>query len=167
VCTVREERGQGGSVRTVRGLLPLLVAVIAVLWLGTRFRVVMGLFLIGHGLVHAMFVFPEPQRKPDAQEWPFRLDRSWILSRLGLGSPALRPVGIVLVAVCVVGLAAGGIGLLLDTGWWELITVVGTVSSLLLLSLYFQISLVLGLLIDAFLLTLLLLGWPSVGFVTG
>jgi len=51
--------------------------------------------------------------------WPFRLNRSWVLSRLGLGSPPTRVVGIVLVVMKVVGFLATGVGLLADQGWWE------------------------------------------------
>jgi hypothetical protein len=46
-------------------------------------RVALGGFAVAHGLIHASFLSPQPRTEPGAPAWPFHLDRSWLLSRLG------------------------------------------------------------------------------------
>jgi hypothetical protein len=87
-----------------------------------------------------------------------------VLSRLGLGSPPTRVVGIVLVVLTVVGFLAAGVGLLADQGWWEGTAVVSAIVSLVL-GLYFRLFLLLGLAIDAFVLSVVILRWPSATYV--
>ena len=44
--------------------------------------VVVALFLIAHGLIHLLYASPAPTS--GQAEWPFRVDHSWLLTRLGL-----------------------------------------------------------------------------------
>jgi hypothetical protein len=66
-------------------LAPLAPALVTIMWLAVTFRIVMGLLLVGHGLIHTGFVSAVPPAKPGAPPWPFHLDRSWLLSRIGFG----------------------------------------------------------------------------------
>ncbi|HEX6329709.1 MAG TPA: hypothetical protein VF129_00260, partial [Actinomycetota bacterium] len=63
--------------RRLTSLLPYLPVLVVIGWLATRFRIVLALFLIAHGLVHVMFVVPEPDRSAGGLEWPFHKDHSW------------------------------------------------------------------------------------------
>jgi hypothetical protein len=79
-------------------------------WFDTRTRIFFRAFLIGHALVHVMYLVPEPPADQTSLEWSFHLDRSWVFSALGLTSQTVRIVGAVLVVVAVVGFIATGDG---------------------------------------------------------
>ena len=147
--------------RRLTYLFPIVPAVAVILWLATRFRVVLGAFLIGHALIHLGYLSREPPQKPGAPPWPFHLDRSLALSGLGLGPGAVRAVGIVLVILTVGGFGAAGVAVLADQGWWAGPAVTAAIASAVLLSLYFDPMLVLGLAIDAFVLSIAAFGWPT------
>lgn len=145
-------------------LLPYLPVLVVVGWLATRFRIVLGVFLIAHGLVHLMYVIPEPDQKAGNLQWPFHLDRSWALSNLGLGQGAVRTVGLLLMIATIAGFALAGFALLASLGWWSAAAIVGAAFSTALLGLYFHPLLVLGLAINAFVLSVAGLGWPALGY---
>lgn len=61
-------------------------------------RIILGVLLIGHGLVHLLWFAPN-----DGSGWPFRLDRSWLLSE-----GTRKPVAVALVALIVAGFSLLG-----------------------------------------------------------
>lgn len=145
-------------------LIPIIPFLALALWFSTRTQWFFGAFLIGHALVHIMYFVPEPPADQTPLEWPFHLDRSWI-SNLGMSTQALKAVGIVLAVVSIVGFVATGVGLLIDAGWWTGLGVVSAVASLLLLAVFLKPLIALGLIIDAFVLSVILLAWPPITFV--
>lgn len=147
-------------------LLPIIPFLALALWFSARSRWLFGAFLIGHALVHVMYFVPEPPADQTPLEWPFHLDRSWILSDLGMSTQALKVVGIVLAVVSVVGFAVTGVGLLIDAAWWTGAGVVSAVASLLLLATFLEPLIALGLVIDTFVLAVILLAWPPITFVS-
>jgi hypothetical protein len=157
---------RAGSGRwAMRMLAPLVPVLAAVLWLAVSFRVVMGLLLVGHALIHTGYLTPPPDAKPDAPPWPFRLDRSWLLSRLGPRSPVTRMIGMVLVAVTVAGSVTAAVGLLTGQEWWQGSAVASAAASLVLLGLYAHPLLLLGFIVDALILSVVVLRWPAAGYV--
>lgn len=148
--------------RRYASLLPYLPVLIAIGWLTTRFRVVLGLFLVAHGLVHVMYVVPEPAREQGGLEWPFHLDRSWALS--GLGGDVVRSIGILLMVLTIAAFAVAGVALLADLGWWSEAAIVAAASSTALLALFFHPMLVLGLAINAYVLSVAVLSWPGLTY---
>lgn len=101
-------------------------------------RILAGLLLIAHGLVHLLYL------APDVEE--FTLDESWIV-----GANARRPVAYVLMAATVaafalVGLAVWGVPVL--SGAWPVLTIIASVVSLVLLAAYWHPRLVFGVAID-------------------
>ncbi|MGA7228366.1 MAG: hypothetical protein WBZ45_09190 [Acidimicrobiia bacterium] len=146
-------------------LLPIVPFLALALWFGTRSRVFFGAFLIGHALVHAMYFVPEPPAHQTSLEWPFHLDRSWLLSGYGISVQAIRLIGGVLAVVAVVGFVGAGIGLFANAGWWAPAGVVSAVASLLLLGAYLQPLLALGLIINIVVLSVVLFGWPELGYL--
>lgn len=148
-------------------LLPIIPFLALGLWFSTRSRVFFGAFLIGHALVHLMYFVPEPPVDQTSMQWPFHLDRSWALSGLGTSSQTIRVIGVVLAILVVVGFTAAGMALLLDLGWWTGVAVASAVVSLVLLAAYIQPLIALGLVIDLFVLSLILLQWPSTNFLVG
>lgn len=148
-------------------LLPVIPFLALALWFSTRSRWFFGVFLIGHALVHVMYFVPEPPADQTPLEWPFHLDRSWILSNLGLSSQTLKTVGTVLAIVSIAGFVATGVGLLMGAGWWTAVGVVSASASFVLLFAYLQPLIALGLIIDAFVLSVILVSWPSTTFMGG
>lgn len=117
-------------------------------------------FLIGHAVVHFLFLIPVPAIAPGAPPWPFDLSRSWALGALGLEAPVIRMIAIVLVAVLVIGSGAAVLSLwgLLPQDTFASGIQVGATASLALVALFFHPRLVLGVAIDAALLYLVTLG---------
>ena len=146
-------------------LLPIVPFLALALWVSTRSRVFFAVFLIGHALVHVMYFVPEPSADQNGLEWPFRLDSSWVLS--GLSSQSIRALGAVLAILATVGFLATGVGLLLDVGWWTGAAVVSAVTSLVLMTAYLQPLILLGLVIDIFVLSTVVLRWPPTSFPLG
>jgi hypothetical protein len=145
-------------------LLPYIAVLVAIAWLATRFRLVLGLFLIAHGLVHLLYVVPEPAQKSGDLEWPFHLERPWLLSSIGLEQGAVRSIGLVLMIGTTAGFAIAGIALLANLGWWSGAAIAGAVVSTALLALYFHPLLALGLAINAFVLSVAWLRWPALSY---
>ena len=81
-------------------------------------RMVMGLFLIWHGLIHLIYAghtWRLFELRPGLT-WP---DGSWLFSKL-LSDKITQATAIVLLAVSALGFVAGGVGLFLGQDWWRL-----------------------------------------------
>jgi hypothetical protein len=112
-------------------------------------RLLLGLLLVAHGLVHLMWFAPN-----DDPTWPFRLDRSWLLSEA-----ARRPVAIVLVALTVAGFALLGLAVCGVPGLasiWPGLAIGSAVASLIALVLFWDRQLVWGMAIDVALIVVAL-----------
>ncbi len=150
-------------VKAIVGILPWAVVLVAagaaIWWLLSRDmaagRWLLAGLLIGHGLVHVMFFMPTPSATAGAPEWPFDIARSWPVTGAGLDLSLVRAVGLALVAVVVVafGLAAlSTLGIVVPSDLWPAITVAGAIASAVVLGLFFEPQLILGLGIDAVLI---------------
>jgi hypothetical protein len=106
--------------------------------MATLLRIVIGVLLIAHGLVHLLYLTADvPQ---------FSLERSWLVPE-----SASRPAAIVLIwgtvaAFALLGLAVWGVPGL--GGIWPGIAIVASVLSLALLVSFWSWSLIFGVLID-------------------
>lgn len=150
-------------VRTMAGILPWAVVLIgvggAVGWLLSR-EMVAGLWLLaallmGHGIVHMLFAVPAPAATEGGGEWPFNLSRSWAISVVGLDANVVRIVGFALMTAVVVGFslaALSTVGIIVPLGGWQPIVAVSAVTSTILLVLFFEPQLALGLGMDVVLL---------------
>ena len=122
-------------------------------------RIVLGLFLIGHALIHAGYISPAPPKTAGGPEWPFVMARSWLVSGVGIGPELVRALGTALVILAVVTLVGAGlasIGVVVPHAWWPQLAVSGAVASLAVLVLFFHPWLLLGIAIDLGLLYLVL-----------
>ena len=111
-------------------------------------RIVAGLFLIAHGLVHLLYVV----HKEDDPSFPFTLRQSWLVPEA-----VRRPTGLGLMAATVaafapLGLAVWGVPGLSSV--WPLIAVVSATLSLTLLVAFWNAHLVAGICIDVALIAL-------------
>lgn len=117
-------------------------------------RLVLVAFLLGHAAIHTGFVSPRPAATAGGPAWPFDLERSWLLSTLGLDGEAGRLLGIALVAVTLAGFGLAAVAALglLPTAVWQAAITIGAVASIAVLALFFHPWLVLGIAIDVALL---------------
>jgi hypothetical protein len=126
-------------------------------------NIILGIFLGLHGLIHLGYVTPAPADP----KYPFRLNQSWLISRVGLSEQSVRLLGILLSIITVIGFTLSGLaslGILVPQAWWGSLTVLGAAASLLLLVLFWHRWLVIGVLIDVALLAgVLFLNWQPPG----
>jgi len=110
-------------------------------------RILIGLFLIAHGLVHTgLAVAPRPD-VPGAPIWTYLTTRSWLLDRLGVSPKNTRAVGTALFAAATLGFVLAGLaflGAILPQSAWPFLTGVSALVSLVLLALFWHRSLVYG-----------------------
>lgn len=111
-------------------------------------------FLLAHGAIHLSFLSPRPPATAGGPAWPFEIAHSWLLSPLGMSADAIRPVGLGLMAVTMGAFALAALSVfgVLPAGAWAATVALGAGTSIVLLVLFFDPWLVLGLAIDAVLL---------------
>lgn len=166
--------------KTIVGLAPFALGVAVfggVIWflLGRNIGLgkwLLAAFLMGHGFVQMMFLFPRPATAAATAggvEYPFDMARSWLITGVGLDPGAVRAIGVALVAAVAIGFVLAGlasVGLLIPSGWWQGLVVGSTVASLALMTVFFSPGLLIGFAIDAVLLWVALASvWtPAVAF---
>ena len=126
-------------------------------------EIILALFLVAHGLIHLGYVTPAP---PDPK-YPFRFEKSWLITSLHIETGLVRMMGTALGALTALGyvLAALAImGVIMPGALWQPFTLGASVLSLLTLILFWHPWLVLGVAIDVFLLlALVVLHWQPFG----
>jgi len=133
----------------------------------TLFRLIFGVFLILHGLVHLLY-FGQSRRLFELQSgmvWP---DGSWVFSRF-LGVEKVRMLAGFLCILAASGFVAGGVGLLIKQVWWQPAIVASAIFSAVIFILLWDKKMqklhdkgAANILINlAILAALLLLKWPS------
>jgi hypothetical protein len=162
----------------VRSLAPVAVFVAAVgllaLWLlldGNALGPwVLAFLLLAHGWVHVLYAFPNPPAgaaKPDAPDYPFDFERSWLIGRASLDRRLVRRLGLGLLAIVLplhVGAALATVALVVPIEWWAWLVTAAALSSLLYLALFWSPLLLLGMAVDVALLWLVLSGaWSPPG----
>lgn len=132
------------------------------------FRVVFGLFLMMHGLVHLLY-FGQSARYFELQPgmtWP---DGSWAFTKV-LGNAGARSMAGLLLVLAAVGFVAGGVGILWSQPWGRPVAVVSAILSSLIYLLFWDGGIQrldnkggIGILINlGVLAALLLFGWPKI-----
>jgi hypothetical protein len=105
-------------------------------------RVVVGVLLIAHGLVHLLYLAPDT---------PFSLDKSWLVPEGSRRPVAYALMGATILTFLLVALALWGVPGLSTV--WPVVTIVAAGMSALLLVAFWDNQLVLGIVIDAALIT--------------
>ena len=132
--------------KSMASVLPwtvVMAAIAGLIWwmLGrdmTLGRWLFAVILLGHGLVHLLYILPEPESSE--QSWPFDMTESW-------AGANLRVLGLVLIGVTIVGFllaALAAAGVTLPAIWWQTAVVVGAVASAAALILFWDPQLILG-----------------------
>ena len=99
-------------------------------------QIVIGVFLIAHGLVHLVYASPQPD-VPGAKPWSF-LTQRWLATRAGLDQAMVFKLGIALISLVIIGFTVSGIGLLFSQEWWRVAAISSSVVSLILLALFWH-----------------------------
>jgi hypothetical protein len=134
-------------------------------------KIIIGLFLIAHGLVHAGLAAAPIPGDPDSNPGAFFTSpqRSWLLSKLGINPSMVQWIGIGLVALATLGFILAGLGVFGVPGLdeiWRTTAVISAALSLLLLVLFWHPWLIVGVLIDIGIIISLLWGkWPSADLI--
>ena len=125
---------------------------------------VAAILLIAHAAIHLGFL-ARPPTTASGPAWPFELDRSGILGRLGVGRRGARRVGILLVMVLVTAYLGAALALAGMAPWPVALrgVAIGSVVSATLLTLFFHRWLVVGVAIDLGLLVLVASDWRLTG----
>ena len=108
-------------------------------------RIVAGLFLIAHGLVHLLYFAPPPEDDP---RYPFVPGDRWFARALGLQTGTAKAVAGTIAVICAIAFAVSGIALLANAAVWEPAAVIGSGISVVLFALFFHRWLVFGIAID-------------------
>lgn len=121
-------------------------------------KLLIGGFLIAHGLVHAA-VWATP-KETGAQ--PFDPTRSWLLGAFGIAPGPARTLSIALAVAAATGFVAAGVALFAGSDWWRVIAIVTAAESLPLFLLFFNPWLTLGAAIElGILYSLMVSHWPA------
>lgn len=132
-------------------------------------RIIIGIVLIAHGLVHfSLTTVPVPApgklRTPFWPSWWRKdVDPHWLASKMGLAPDAVRAVGSLLWVLTVIGFGIAGLALILfpaQAAVWQAAAILGASASLLLLVFYWHPWLPAGILIDLAVFASLALHWP-------
>jgi hypothetical protein len=124
-------------------------------------RLLLAAFVLAHGLIHVSFLTPAPAPAAGGPPWPFNLDRSWLLTRMGVSTATAERVGRTLVALTAVGFAVAAAGLATGASWWGPAAVAASLVSLVQLTAWFHWWLPVGLLIDIGVIAAVLGRWPT------
>jgi hypothetical protein len=134
------------------------------------FRVLFGIFVVLHGLVHLWYVVLS-QRLVEFQADMGWTGESWIFSPL-FGDDTTRWLATVLYGLATLGFVAGGIGVFAHQEWWRPLVIGSAAVSAVAVLLFWDSGLqllvqkgLIGFLINvAFLVALVAFRWPSTNF---
>lgn len=112
-------------------------------------RIVLGVLLVAHGLVHLLWLAPS-----DNAAWPFRLDRSWLVSESAAKSVAGVLIALIVAGFALLALAVWGVPGL--TSIWPVLAVGAAAASLAALVLFWDRQLLWGVAIDVALIVVAL-----------
>ena len=134
-------------------------------------KTALAIFIIAHGLVHAILAVAPNPADPNAKPLAFftATERSWLLPQLGMNAATIQWVGIILVGLSTLGFVLTGLGVFGMVGLsmiWRTVAIISAGFSLLLLITFWHPWLPVGVLIDIVtLVALLVLNWPPIDMI--
>jgi len=125
-------------------------------------KTIVAIFLTLHGLTHSIMAMVPNPNAPDAGFATFFSGiGSWLFT--GLSESASKPIATTLAVIATIGFVAAGLalfGILVPFDWWRTLAIASAVVSLLLVVIFWNPYLIVGLLIDAAVLaTLIFTNW--------
>lgn len=134
-------------------------------------KTALAIFIVAHGLVHAILAVAPNPADPNAKPLAFftATERSWLLPQLGMNAATIQWVGIILVGLSTLGFVLTGLGVFGMVGLsmiWRTVAIISAGFSLLLLITFWHPWLTVGVLIDiGTLVALLTINWPPVNLI--
>ena len=134
-------------------------------------KIALAIFIITHGLVHAILAIAPNPADPNAKPGAFFTapDRSWLLPQFGLNAATMQWIGIILVGLSTLGFILAGLGIFGIAGLsaiWRTVAIFSAILSLLLLITFWHPWLPVGVLIDIVtLVALLVVNWPPINLI--
>ncbi len=99
-------------------------------------QILIGIFLILHGLVH--WVYAAPQEKTAEPKAFNALTGRWLVKKAGLKSSVALTLGIVLMSLATAGFIVSGIALFCSQAWWVVPAIATAGVSLAFIILYWN-----------------------------
>ena len=99
-------------------------------------QIIIGIFLIAHGLVHWIYAAPQPN-VPNAEPWSFMTER-WIVTKIEIDQDVALKLGIALISLVTIGFTLSGIALLASQDWWRIAAISTASVSIILLILFWH-----------------------------
>lgn len=127
-------------------------------------RIFIGAFLILHGLVHVGAASAPAPGEEDKGAFRFFLgeDRSWLLRSIGVGDGTAWWIAIGLIAAATIGFVIAGVAIFAGFSVWRDIAVISAALSLLLIIMFWNRYLPVGLALNVAIMVLLLTStWPK------
>lgn len=108
-------------------------------------RILVGLFLVAHGLVHLLYLTPRPEAD---RSYPFVPETRSIAKVLGMEPRTAKGFAAALAVATAVAFGLAGCALIVNAAIWQPAAVVASSISLLLMVLFFHPWLLIGIAID-------------------
>ena len=108
-------------------------------------RILVGLFLVAHGLAHLLHLMPRPE---EDQSYPFVPETRWITNVLRLEPGTAKGLAGALAVFTAVAFAVAGCALIVNAAIWQPAAVIASSISVLLMLLFFHPWLLIGIAID-------------------
>jgi len=134
-------------------------------------KIALAIFIIAHGLVHAILAIAPNPADPNAKPGAFftATERNWLLPQFGLNASTIQWIGIILVGLSTLGFVLAGLGIFGVAGLsaiWRTVAIFSAIISLLLLITFWHPWLPIGVLIDlALLIAFLWAKWPPIDII--
>ncbi|MCP4541123.1 MAG: hypothetical protein GY832_28650 [Chloroflexi bacterium] len=127
-------------------------------------KMIVAVLFILHGLTHSILaMMPSPNAPKPSPAMFFPGLGSRLLARLGLSESTTKTTAILLSVIATLGFIAAGLalfGVLIPFDWWRALAIASAAVSLVLVFIFWDMYLIVGLLIDvAVLVTLLFTKW--------
>jgi hypothetical protein len=119
-------------------------------------RLIVGGFLIAHGLLHPSIYAAKDEKEP----MPFDPNRSWALTAAHVDERPTQNLSIALAWLTALVFTVAGVLVFADVSLWTSIAIAGAALGLILKGLYFTPWLIAGVAIDVGIIWAALANWP-------
>lgn len=111
-------------------------------------KLLFGLFLIIHGLIHGAYLTADYVKD---SAYPFSVDKSWLITKYGINAVLIKPMVFGLVLLSLVGFILAGfsyLGWVVPRDWFSQIVIFSSFASLILMFVTWNNYFIVGALID-------------------
>ncbi|MGD9116125.1 MAG: hypothetical protein PVJ61_02965 [Dehalococcoidia bacterium] len=126
----------------------------------TWLRILFGIFLILHGVVHWVYALPQRQEyEPNSKPWAVFTGR-WLVKKAGVHHRVALRLGVSLLILITLAFIASGVAVLTMNSWWALPAIASAGISTLFLALFWNRWMVQGVLVNTIIIIMALFWTP-------